>query len=430
MLAAAVALATPSGTLASSALASGLDEPILISGPSTADQPLAPRVTAKAAVVMDMETGTVLYSRDADEQLEMASTTKMMTAILILESMSLDEKVKVPAAAVGAAGSILGLKRGETFTVEQLLYMMLVPSANDAAITLGIAQAGSIKAFVAEMNARAEEMGLTNTHFVNDCGLHAEDHYSSARDLAKIASDAMHDPVFRKIVSTREYTLPHAGGVADRVIKTSNELLRDYDWVNGIKTGSTPYAGYCLVSSATKDGLTLISVVLGAKDEDTREMESKALLEYGFDRSPWKSLMDRGAVIADVPVADPLDRSVRLVTASPFSRRLLGEGEVTGQAKLSREVEAAGEGRRGLRRARLPPGRREPRVCAPHRRRVGRSSHLQDDHGSLDRTLGRAAGSYPLGRRRAELKDGANGFADFDSPSSKASPAASSSKTA
>ena len=104
------------------------------------------------------------------------------------------------------------------------------------------------------MNARAEEMGLTNTHFVNNCGLHAAGHYSSARDLAEIASYAMRDPEFRKIVSTREYILPHAGGVADRVIKTSNELLHDYDWVNGIKTGSTPYAGYCLVSSATRMG--------------------------------------------------------------------------------------------------------------------------------------------------------------------------------
>jgi D-alanyl-D-alanine carboxypeptidase (penicillin-binding protein 5/6) len=338
VLAAAVALATPSGTLASSAPVSSLDEPIVISAPSTGDQPQPPLVTAHAAIVVDMETGSILYSRDADKQVDMASTTKMMTAILILESMSLDEKVKVPAAAVGVAGSILGLKRGESFTVEQLLYMMLVPSANDAAITLGIAQAGSIKAFVAEMNARAEEMGLPNTHYVNNCGLHAEDHYSSARDLAKIASYAMHNAEFRKIVSTREYTLPHAGGVANRVIKTSNELLRDYDWVNGIKTGSTPYAGYCLVSSATKDGLTLISVVLGAKDADTRETESKALLEYGFDRSPWKRLMDRGALIADVPVPDPLDRSVRLVTASPFSRRLLGAGEVTGQAKLSGEI--------------------------------------------------------------------------------------------
>ncbi len=190
---------------------------------------MVPRVTAKAAIVVDMDTGTVLYSRNPDKQLEMASTTKMMTAILILESMDLDKVVKVPAAAVGAAGSALGLKRGESFTVEELLYLMLVPSANDAAITLAVAQAGSVKAFVAEMNARAEKMGLTNTHFENAWGLHVEGHISSARDLSKIASAAMHNAVFRKIVSTREFTLDKpVGGINGRVIKTSNELLRDY----------------------------------------------------------------------------------------------------------------------------------------------------------------------------------------------------------
>jgi len=333
VLGVALALPAPSVTLAS-----GLDEPILIAQPTPGDTPEAPRITAEAAVVVDMDTGKILYSRNADKQLEMASTTKIMTAILILESLPLDQKVKVPGAAVRAAGSVLGLHRGETFTVEQLLYAMLVPSANDAAITLAVAEAGSVKAFVAKMNARAGEMGLTNTHFVNNCGLHAANHYSSAKDMAKIASYAMRDPVFRRIVSTREYTLPHAGGAAPRLIKTSNELLEDVDWVNGIKTGSTPWAGYCLVSSATKDGLTLISVVLGAKDQNTREAESKALLTYGFERCRLKKLVDGGAVIADVPAPDPLDREVRLVTASSYTRRLLGEGEVTGQVKLSREV--------------------------------------------------------------------------------------------
>jgi serine-type D-Ala-D-Ala carboxypeptidase (penicillin-binding protein 5/6) len=320
------------------ALASGLDDPIVIIGPSSDAPPTTPRVTAKGAILVDAATGKVLYSRNADKELEMASTTKIMTAILILESMPLDQKVKVPAAATAAAGSTLGFKRGETFTVGQLLYAMLVPSANDAAITLGVAEAGSVKAFVAKMNARAQQMGLTHTHFVNNCGLHAENHYSSARDLAVLASYAMKDPVFRRIVATRQYTLPHAGGVADRVITTSNELLRDYDWVNGIKTGSTPYAGYCLVSSATKNGLTLISVVLGAKNEDTREMESKALLQYGFDRCKMTHLAESGTVVANVPVADPLGRQVRLVTGESLTRRLLGEDQVTGQVKLDGEV--------------------------------------------------------------------------------------------
>jgi serine-type D-Ala-D-Ala carboxypeptidase (penicillin-binding protein 5/6) len=334
----AVLLALAAVVMPAPVLASGLDDPIIITAASSEAPPTTPRVTAKGAILVEADTGKVLYSRNADKELEMASTTKIMTAILILESMPLDEKVKVPAAATGTAGSTLGLRRGETFTVEQLLYAMLVPSANDAAITLGVAEAGSVKAFVAKMNDRAQQMGLTHTHFANNCGLHAENHYSSARDLAVLASYAMKDPVFRRIVATHQYTLPHAGGVTNRVITTSNELLRDYDWVNGIKTGSTPYAGYCLVSSATKDGLTLISVVLGAKNEDTRELESKALLQYGFDRCKMTHLVDGGTVIADVPVADPLGRQVRLVTGSSFSRRLLGEDQVTGQVKLDGDV--------------------------------------------------------------------------------------------
>jgi len=300
---------------------------------------VTPRVTAKAAIVVDMETGTVLYSRNAHDQLEMASTTKMMTAILVLESMPLDEEVKVPAAAVGTAGSSLGLKRGETFTVEELLYMLMVPSANDAGVTLAVAEAGSVKDFVAKMNARAEKMGLTNTHFVNAWGLHAENHYSSASDLAKIAGVAMRDPVFRRIVSTRAFTLPGpVGGVRNRLIKTSNELLLHEDWVNGIKTGSTPWAGYCLAASATKDELTLISIVLGAKDQDTRELESKALLEYAFERCPREGLITKGTAVIELPVPDPLARQVQLVTAAPLSRRLLGEKEVTAWVRLSREM--------------------------------------------------------------------------------------------
>jgi D-alanyl-D-alanine carboxypeptidase len=334
----ALLVATMVLALPSPAMATDLGEPILVCPQFPGDAPEAPRITAKGAVLMDAGTGKVLYSRNADKRLEMASTTKIMTAILVLESMSLDEKVKVPRAAVGAAGSSLGLRAGETFTVKQLLYAMMVPSANDAAITLAVAEAGSVKAFVAKMNAKAEEMGLTKTHFVNPNGLHAENHYSSAKDMATLASYAMRDPVFRRIVATKEYTLPHAGGVAPRVIKTSNELMREVSWVNGIKTGSTPYSGYCLVASATKNGLTLISVVLGAKDEDTRAAECKALLSYGFERCRMAKLVDEGEVIADVAASDPLGRQVRLVAASSLSRRLLGEAEVTGQVKLSREL--------------------------------------------------------------------------------------------
>ena len=334
-LAAVIVLATPSAALASQPLFSDISQSAVIRAADTGETPTAPKITAKGAILIDMATGTVLYSRNADMQLEMASTTKMMTAILVLESLSLDQKVKVPAAAAGMTGSVLGLKQGETFTVEQLLYMMLVPSANDAACTLAIAQAGSVQAFVAEMNDRAAKMGLKNAHFENAWGIHADGHYSSARDLSAIATVAMQNATFRKIVSTKEFTVPLAGGIKNRLIKTSNELMRDNDWVDGIKTGSTPYAGYCLVSTASKDGLRLICVVLDAKDENTREAESKSLLEYGFARCQMESLVDGGAVVAEVPLVDPLGREVQLVTKSPFSCRLLGQDQVTGTVKLS-----------------------------------------------------------------------------------------------
>jgi serine-type D-Ala-D-Ala carboxypeptidase (penicillin-binding protein 5/6) len=334
LLAAATILLVPAA-----ALAADLGEPITIKPAFPGEAPKIPRITAKGAVLVDAGTGAVLYSRNADQKLEMASTTKIMTAILILESLPLDKKVKVPKAAVGAAGSSLGFRAGETFTVEQLLYALMVPSANDAALTLAIAEAGSVKAFVAKMNARAEKMGLTHTHFVNPNGLHAEDHYSSAKDMATLASYAMRDPMFRRVVSTREYQLPHVGGGGPRLLETSNELLKTENWVNGIKTGSTPYAGYCLVASATKNGLTLISVVLGAKDADTRAAECKALLSYGFERCRLTKLVDEGQPIAEVPVLDPLDRQVHLVAGASFSRRVLGEDEVTGQVELSREIQ-------------------------------------------------------------------------------------------
>jgi serine-type D-Ala-D-Ala carboxypeptidase (penicillin-binding protein 5/6) len=334
-LGAVIVVPTPSSALASGPLFSDITKSVVFHAAEIGEEKTPPHISAKAAILVDMATRTALYTRNADTQLEMASTTKMMTAILILESLPLDKKVKVPLEATGLSGSVLGLRKGETFTVETLLKMMLIPSANDAACTLAVAKSGSVKAFVAEMNARAEKMGLKNTHFMNAWGIHAEGHYSSARDLSVLAATAMQNETFRQIVSTREFTVPMAGGIANRLIKTSNELLRDYDWVNGIKTGSTPWAGYCLASSATKDGLTLISIVLGAKDEDTRESESKALLEYGFDRCERQSLVDSGAAVADVPLVDPLGRQVRLVTKSSFSRRLLGSAEVTGTVKLS-----------------------------------------------------------------------------------------------
>jgi len=296
-------------------------------------QPAPPRITADAAILMDLDTGAVFYARNADEELPMASTTKIMTALLVLDSLDLDEKVKVPATAIGVPGSNAGLRRGETLTVRQLLYALLVASGNDAAVTLALATKGSIDAFVGAMNDKAKELALLHTHFVNSSGLHHEQHYSSARDLARLARVAMADPVFRQIVATKEYDL--GGG---RLLKTSNALLEAVPWINGIKTGSTPYADYCLVASGTKDGLTLISVILGAADDETRSAETLALLEYGFSLCPLTSVVDRGAIVAELPVPDPLERRVRLVTDAPFTRRALGPEVIKATVVLDGEI--------------------------------------------------------------------------------------------
>lgn len=296
-------------------------------------EPTPPAVTADAAILIDMATGAVFYSRDADKQLPMASTTKIMTAMLVLESLDLDKKVKVPGAAIGVPGSGAGLQRGETLTVRQLMYALMVASGNEAAVTLAIAAEGSIDRFVARMNERAEELGLASTHFVNANGLHHERHYSSARNLAELSRLAMQDPVFRRIVDTQEYDLGRG-----RLLKNSNGLLEKVPWVDGIKTGSTPYADYCLVASGTRDGLTLISVILGARDDETRSAETLALLEYGFSLTPRTKLVDRGAVIAEIDVPDPLHRRVRLVTEAPLTRRVLGPDVVTGTVVLNQEV--------------------------------------------------------------------------------------------
>jgi D-alanyl-D-alanine carboxypeptidase (penicillin-binding protein 5/6) len=288
---------------------------------------IPPTITAKAAILVNADSGAVLFSQDADEQLPMASTTKIMTAAVVLESLDLDEKITVPLNATGAAGSVAGLEWGEVLTVEQLLYCLLIPSGNDAAVTLAEAAAGSVPAFVERMNAKADALGLTNTHFVNPNGLHGEDHYSSARDLAVLAQYALQDPVFRRIVDTPTYDLPRPGEDTVREFKNGNALLSKYDWVNGVKTGSTPYAEYCMVASGSIEGVSLISVLLGAADDDVRWKETEALLDYGFHLYPRTVLATRGELFGEAELSDPLDREVPLVAENALVVRL-SEGDV------------------------------------------------------------------------------------------------------
>ncbi len=339
----AVAMAVTLGLLGAAsstpAYAAGTFPPKTISSAAKAAEQELPDISATAAIVIDAETGAVLFEKQPDERLPMASTTKIMTSILVLESLDLDQKVVVPQSVTGTAGSLAGLVYGEVLTVRQLMYAMLIPSGNDAALTLAIKTSGSVQAFVNRMNEKAEEMGLTNTHFANPNGLHLENHYSSARDLATMAQYAMRNSTFRKIVATTEYDLPYPGvdqGV--RKLKNGNVLLKELPWVNGVKTGSTPYAGYCMVTSGSRDGVSLITVLLGAADDDTRWKETKALLGYGMSQFPPTVLVDRGELVAELDLSDPLGRKVRLVSQQACAMRLGASEVVTAQARLLDEV--------------------------------------------------------------------------------------------
>jgi len=237
-------------------------------------------VQAAAAILVDAETGQVLYEKNADERRPIASTTKIMTALVILERGHPDAMCAVSKKAAQTPQSSIALAPGETLRLEDLLTAVLVKSANDAAVAAAEGVAGSEEAFVAMMNARAHELGATNTHFVNPDGLYDRQHYSSARDLAIITRQAMRIPRFCELARTREATIPCAGADRERLLVSKNKLLSIMPGADGVKTGYVKESGPCLVASASRDGWRLIAVLL---DSPALWEEAPALLGYGFD---------------------------------------------------------------------------------------------------------------------------------------------------
>ncbi|MCD6289709.1 MAG: D-alanyl-D-alanine carboxypeptidase [Anaerolineae bacterium] len=239
-----------------------------------------PPVTARAAVLADAKTGQILLSKNPDQPLPPASTTKVMTALIVLERGHLDDVVTVPADALIGEAS-MGLRAGERITVHDLLYGMLMVSGNDAAMALADYVAGSAKAFATLMNQKAAQLGLTHTHFVNPHGLDAPGHLASATDLLTIARAGLKNKLFAKIVST-----PRAR-IAGRLLINRNQLLTTYPGADGVKTGTTDAAGQCLVASATRQGHRAIAVVLGSQD---RYADARALLDHYFTYFGWRKL--------------------------------------------------------------------------------------------------------------------------------------------
>lgn len=259
--------------------------------PQLSDQSPPPAIAAKAAVLMDADTGRILYSLNPDERMPMGSTTKMMTALIVVEDHvenhnDLNAKVTASerAARLGASPgySSIHLQEGESLTLAQMLNGMLIPSGDDAAVALAEYDAGSMPAFANKMNRKAQELGLTNTHYTNPIGLDdSGNNYTSALDNAKLGVEVMKHEEIRKIVDRYQYTIPGAQG--PRHLVNTNDLLSSVPYINGIKTGSTDNAGECIVISANKNGVHLIFSYLGGPSVAQRDQDVMNMLNYGFD---------------------------------------------------------------------------------------------------------------------------------------------------
>jgi len=284
----------------------------------------APDIEAEAAYLVEASTGDVILARDEDERRAIASTTKLMTALVAREALSLDRSLMSAGYDAAPIESQIGLQDGERLTVRDLLRALLLPSANDAAATLAEGVAGSEEAFVRRMNARASELGLRSTSFANPIGLDDPDNFSTARDLTRLALAARRDTFLRRTFALEDATL--ASGARTREVDNRNTLVTSSGIANGIKTGRTQQAGYVLVGSATRDGVTVVASVLGTDSEAERDEETLELLEYGLDRYERVTAVRRGDVRAQVPLAYR-EGSAIAVAAGASARRTLPEGE-------------------------------------------------------------------------------------------------------
>lgn len=253
----------------------------------------APTTSAKSAILMDADSQRILYARNVDRRALIASTTKIMTALVVLEHCALDQVYTIPDVATGIEGSSIYLRAGERLTVEELLYGMMLHSGNDAAVALALACSDSVPEFVALMNLKAQRLHLHDTHFDNPNGLDSEKNYSTAEDLARLTACALQNEDFLRIVSTRRIT------IGDRCLTNHNRLLWQVEGAIGVKTGYTRAAGRILVSAVERNGRRLIAVTI---DDGNDWQDHTALYDYGFAQYETKCLCGAGETVAYVPL--------------------------------------------------------------------------------------------------------------------------------
>ena len=268
-------------------------------------------INAKSAILIEYNTGKILYDMNSDEKLAPASITKIMSLILVMEALeqgkiSLDTKVTASEHAASLGGSQIWLEPGEVMTIDELLRATVIASANDATVALAEAVAGSEESFVAMMNKKAEQLGMKNTKFVNSYGLDAEGHLTTAYDVALMSAELIKHELIRKYSSVKMDSL--RDGESELV--NTNKLIRYYDGCFGLKTGTTGKAGSCLSATAERDGLTLIAVVLGASTSKDRFSGTAKLLDYGFANYSFVEVQPNQSEFTEIPVKKGVARSV------------------------------------------------------------------------------------------------------------------------
>lgn len=276
-----------------------------------------PVINARSAIVIDFETGTVLFEKNAYRKRPMASTTKIMTAIVALENSDLDDEVFISERAANMGGSVMGLKKESKVRMIDLLHGLLICSGNDAAVAIAEHVGGSVEDFCRLMNEKALELGAYSTNFTNPHGLDEENHYTTAYDLAKITRYALRNPVFNEIVKKTEFYFD------GRTLKTTNEMLTSYEGADGVKTGYTGLAGRCLVTSATRDGKRFISVVLFCDTKNLRTSSSQKILDYSFQEYETVFLLEKGRIMGSVEVERSRNLDEVLVAVSEDLKAIL-----------------------------------------------------------------------------------------------------------
>lgn len=269
----------------------------------------AQALSAQKAILVDGNTGRVLYQKDADSQSLIASTTKIMTALVVCEQCNVLDRMRIPKEAVGIEGSSMYLQEGEVLTIQDLLYGMMLHSGNDAATALAIYCGGTVEGFAELMNDKANSLGMTDSHFVNPHGLDAPEHYSTAKDLAILATEAMKNPIFAATVSAKTVS------AGNRRLTNHNKLLWKVEGANGVKTGYTKAAGRILVSGAMRNGRQLIAVTINAPNDWN---DHTALLEEGFSRFTERQLVRKGELLGVKEVAWGTKEKVALIASEDF----------------------------------------------------------------------------------------------------------------